>query len=204
MTRQHVRTGMRQGGSSWPVSAAPWLVGLSLVAMACTSTNRDAGTRPSPDAASTPSSRGWDARATIAFHADPDGRDDTYVMDATGGHVVPVTDGSETVAQPIWSPDGERLLLGCCTSSFGRLLLSDGPGAPLIEVASDVSGIANPAWSPDGSTIAFGSVDDGMLYVVAVGDGTAGEPRPLGVSGAAPSWSPDGTHIAFVSNSDAL
>ncbi len=197
MPAPHVPTGMRRGRATWPVRSAPWLVGLSLVAIACTSTPPDAAGGSSSGSAATSPSPGWDARTTIAFHADPGGRDDTYVMDEAGAHVVAVTDDIETVAQPIWSPDGERLLLTCCTSGFGRLLLADGPETTLLEVAPDVSGIANPAWSPDGGAIAFGSVDDGMLYVVAVEDGAPGVARPLGVSGAAPSWSPDGTHLTY-------
>ena len=197
MPRSHVATGMRHGGSSWWAWSA--LVGLGLVAIACTTTDPDAGGGSSDPV---PSSPGWGAGTTIAFHADPDGRDDTYVMDEAGAHVVAVTDGIETVAQPIWSPDGERLLLVCCTSGFGRLLLSEGPDAPLVEVAPDVSGIADPAWSPDGNAVAFGSIDDGMLYLVAVEDGAPGEPRPLGGAGAAPSWSPDGTHLAYFAEID--
>jgi Tol biopolymer transport system component len=123
-------------------------------------------------------------------------------MDPAGKHIVAVTEGSETVAQPYWSPDGARLLIACCTSGFGRLLLSDGPDAPLVDVAPDVSGIANPSWSPDGRTVAFGSAVDGMLYVVDVENGTPEEPQPLGVSGAAPSWSPDGAHLAYFAEVD--
>jgi TolB protein len=137
----------------------------------------------------------------IAFHADPGGRDDTYVMDDSGGHLVAVTDGIETVARPYWSPDGERLAIVCCTSAFGQLFVADGPGAPLVAIAPDVPGAADPAWSPDGHAIAFGSNDDGVLYVVDVTDGTPEAPRPL-VSGAGPTWSPDGTRLAFFAEVD--
>ena len=138
---------------------------------------------------------------TIAFHADPGGRDDTYAMDAAGGQLVAVTDGIETVARPYWSPDGTRLLIACCTGGSEHLFLAAGPGAPLVAIAPDVPSAADPVWSPDGRTIAFGSVDDGMLYLVDVTDGTPGEPRML-VSGAAPSWSPDGTRLVYFADVD--
>jgi Tol biopolymer transport system component len=123
-------------------------------------------------------------------------------MDTAGTHVQVVTDGSETVAQPYWSPDGQRLMIACCTSGFGRLVLSDGPEADLVEVASDVADIAGPSWSPDGRAVAFGSTKDGMLYVSNVGGDTPEESQPLGVSGAAPSWSPDGRYLTYFAEVD--
>ena len=202
MRRSGVRTDMRRGDPSWRAWTAPWLVAVSLVGSACTSTGPEDATDPSVDTTPTLSTSGWDGRAPIAFHADPGGRDDTYVMDARGTGVTAVTDGIETVAQPYWSPDGERLLIMCCTSGYGGLKLSDGPEAPLVDVAPDVPGIADPAWSPDGGAVAFGSTEDGLLYVVDVDGDTPGEPRPVGVSGAAPTWSPDGTHLAYFAEVD--
>jgi Tol biopolymer transport system component len=187
---------VREKGPSTRPRGTPWLVVLALIATACTSSGPQTAGGKSIEAAPAPSSFGSPDHATIAFHADPGGRDDTYVMDDIGGHVVGVTDGIETVAQPYWSPDGERLAISCCTSGFGQLFVADGPGAPLVAIAPDVPGVANPTWSPDGHTIAFGSIDDGMLYLVDVSEGTPEAPRPL-VSGAAPAWSPDGSRLAY-------
>ena len=133
----------------------------------------------------------------IAFHADPGGRDDTYVMDPQGGRVTAVTEGMETIAQPLWSPDGAQLIVACCTSDMGHLYLVDGPGAEPVELAAGISGAADPAWSPDGSSIAFGSTASGTLFVVDVSGPRPGDPRELGLTGAGPSWSPDGSRIAF-------
>ena len=196
MPAPHVPTGMRRGRvPRGPVRSGPWLVGLSLVAIACTSTPPDAARGSSSAGATTSSSPGWDARTTIAFHADPGGRDDTYVMDAAGAHVVAVTDGIETVAQPIWSPDGERLLLTCCTSGFGRLLLSDGPGTPssTSHRMCRISPTPLVAGRPRGRVRI--EPRTGCCTSRTSEDGHAGRARPLGVSGAAPSWSPDGTHL---------
>ncbi len=168
-----------------------------LIATGCTSAPRTSIHTPSPAPVVSPTTFGTFDVPTIAFHSDPDGRDDTYVMREDGTAVVAVTDGEETIARPFWSPDGARLVVSCCTAGFGRLFLFDGPGSSAVELAPDVAGATSPAWSPDGSTIAFESIDDRSLYEVDVSGAVPGTPRPLGLSGAGPSWSPDGERIAY-------
>lgn len=173
----------------------PRMAAVLLMTAGCTAAAPRSLESPSP--AGSPAAVGWPAGATIAFHSDPAGRDDTYVMNADGTSVVAVTDGVETVAQPYWSPDGSRLVLACCASGLGELLLVDGPGSTPVQLAPDVAGAINPAWSPDGSTIAFESIDDRSLYEVDVSGAVPGTPHPLGLPGAGPSWSPDGERIAY-------
>ena len=146
--------------------------------------------------------RSFGAEARIAFHSDPAGRDDTYVMDEDGRDLAEVTSGLETIAQPYWSPDGSRLVVACCTSGPGRLLLIAGPGSEPLDLAPGVSGASQPAWAPDGSRIVFESKEDGSLYTVEVTAIGAGSPQPLGIRGAGPAWSPDGTRIAYFAERD--
>jgi Tol biopolymer transport system component len=153
-----------------------------------------------PDATGASASFGLEAR--IAFHSDPAGRDDTYVIDDEGRELTEVTRGLETIAQPYWSPDGSRLVVACCTSEHGRLLLFAGPGTEPVDIAPGIAGASHPTWAPDGSQILFESTEDGSLYVVDVTTGSAGSPRPLGIDGAGPSWSPDGTRIAYFADRD--
>ena len=168
------------------------LVALAMMAAACTGDAAPpAAAPPSP-----PPSFGSAGGPLIAFHSDPAGRDDTYVMTPNGREPVPVTEGMETIADPLWSPDGTRLVVECCTGAHGRLLLLAGPGADPIELAPDVDGATAPAWSPDGETIAFESVADRSVYVVDVDGAEPSVPVRL-VIGAGPSWSPDGSRIAF-------
>ena len=174
-----------------------WVWAVVLISAACTSAPQ---VRPSP--AGSRASFGSTNQAAIAFHSDPGGRDDTYVMNDRGSDVAAVTDGMETIAQPTWSPDGERLVVACCASQQGQLFVVDGPGAEPMELAPDTPGVVNPAWSPDGSTIAFESIADRSLYVVDVSDPVPGTARPLRVSGSGPSWSPDGSRIVFFAEHD--
>lgn len=180
-----------------------WTAGLAISLTTCTSAAAPSvvGT-PSTDPGSSPAPFGPSGRETIAFHADPGGRDDTYVMSAGGTDLTAVTGGMETIAQPYWSPDGRRLVVACCTSDFGHLFLVEAPGTEPVELAPDTPGATSPAWSPDGSRIAFESIDDGSLYLVDMSGPQPGAPRPLGVSGSAPSWSPDGGRIAYFAERD--
>jgi Tol biopolymer transport system component len=134
--------------------------------------------------------------ALIAFHADPGGNDDTYLMRADGSHTIGLTLRQETVAQPFWSPDGTRLALECCSFSMDEILVVGVDGTGLREVSGDVPGATSPAWSPDGSTIAFESTSEGAIYLVDVQPGGNSLPRRL-VDGGGPTWSPDGRRIAF-------
>ena len=130
----------------------------------------------------------------IAFHSDPGGNDDTYLMRADGTRAEPLTFRVETVAQPVWSPDGSRLAVECCSFSQDEVMVMNADGSDRRVVTGGVPDASSPAWSPDGRRIAFESVSKRSLYVVDVAAG--GRPSRL-TSGAGPSWSPDGTRIAF-------
>ena len=155
-----------------------------------------------PTPSQTGESRSFGPEASIAFHSDPAGRDDTYVIDEEGRELAEVTSGLETIAQPYWSPDGSRLVVACCTSQPERLLLLAAPGAEPVDLTPGISGASHPSWAPDGSRIVFEATEEGSLYVVDVTTTGVGAPRPLGIDGAGPSWSPDGTRIAYFAERD--
>jgi len=172
---------------------------LLLLAGACSPPDEPSAPTGEPTAGS--ASFGPEVR--IAFHSDPGGRDDTYVMDADGRELAEVTSGLETIAQPYWSPDGSRLLVACCTGSGpSRLLLVAGLGSEPVDLAPGISGASHPAWAPDGSRIVFESTKDGSLYTVDVTDTGTSSPQPLGIQGAGPAWSPDGSRIAYFAERD--
>jgi Tol biopolymer transport system component len=173
---------------------------LVLAGAACTGDASPPSPTP-PSTTSPASSFGPADEAPIAFHSDPAGSDDTYVMAPDGREVTPVTEGMETIAQPFWSPDGTRLVVACCASGPGTLFLLDGPGAEPIELAPGVEEATSPAWSPDGSRIAFESVSTRSIFVVDVAGATPGAPVEL-LPGAGPSWSPDASRIAYFAEVD--
>ena len=91
---------------------ARWLApALALAVSACMS-----AVAPSGSAAPAPSELPSRSAApkplegpSIAFHADPDGNDDFYLIGADGGGLRPLTRMAETVAFPYWSPDGSKI-----------------------------------------------------------------------------------------------
>jgi dipeptidyl aminopeptidase/acylaminoacyl peptidase len=113
---------------------------------------------------------------------------------------------AETMSQPNWLPDGDKLLLAV----LGR----DETGAAdprieLIDIATGtrqrfVEDALEPALSPDGSHLAYVGYDPATgIAVLMVRDLATGESRPLlpddqvmsNVANIA--WSPDGTRLAF-------
>ena len=101
-----------------------------------------------------------------------------------------------------WSPDGDRLVFGATAADGNTDLYVVGiDGSGITRLTTDPGDDYQPAWSPDGSTIAFRSMRDGKLWLMAA-DGSGQEPMFSGEGAAAayqPSWSPDGTQLVYVS-----
>ncbi len=130
----------------------------------------------------------------IAFHADPDGNDDFYLIGADGSGLRPLTRMAETVAFPYWSPDGSKIAYLCCTGHDSNLWVmnADGSGARRL-----TTGLASsPAWSPDGSRIAFDDHGAGEVWSIAA-DGS--DAKRLAPASGGARWSPDGRSIVFFS-----
>lgn len=98
------------------------------------------------------------------------------------------------IDDPVWSPDGTRILFVRDGGVFSTT--PDGKFPTLIE-----SNAGSPAWSPDGRRIVFARrvdpYDDTALYTMRA-DGS-GDQKLLDLPGRemSPSWSPDGSMIVF-------
>ncbi len=132
--------------------------------------------------------------SAIAFHADPDGNDDFYLIGADGSGLRALTKNAETVAFPYWSPDGTKIAYLCCSGFNASLWVmnADGSGARRLTAGR----ASSPSWSPDGRHIAYDDQDDGAIWLVgADGSGT----RRLALESGGANWSPDATTIVFFS-----
>jgi Tol biopolymer transport system component len=127
---------------------------------------------------------------------------------------------AEHTADPVWSPDGDRIAVATpfdiglgglsdarsVSSSEGISTVSS-TGGPLTRI-TNVSGDRNPDWSPDGSKLVFERLTATALserqYVINVvnADGTGlvqiGSPPVRLIDQIQPVWSPDGKRVAFV------
>ncbi|NIW43763.1 MAG: hypothetical protein GWN30_02975, partial [Gammaproteobacteria bacterium] len=50
-----------------------------------------------------------DTGGKILFSSYRDGESEIYMMDADGSNLIRLTDLDDRVAQPVWSPDGQRI-----------------------------------------------------------------------------------------------
>lgn len=98
----------------------------------------------------------------LSVSAAPDGRTilfdmlgDLYAVNANGGTARAVTQGMAFDSQPVFSPDGARILFISDRSGAENLWTAapDGSGARQITSNDSANEYVSPAWSPDGKSI---------------------------------------------------
>ena len=147
---------------------------------------------------------------------------DIYVMNAVGGELTQVTDGTELLPDrhnlgnqyPNWSPGGDSIVFESVNLGpdgyRGELWLMNATGGGWRRLTVADPALVNfvfyypdeyPTWSPDGRKIAFRrSFPSGVSDIFIVNaDGTGVSQLTNTGAAATPSWSPDGTQIAFSS-----
>jgi Tol biopolymer transport system component len=145
----------------------------------------------------------------------PDGRigPETFNSDGSASALLPLPDRSIQLGVGVWSPDGERFLVGgwddTDASRGGLYTIGSIDGDGLIRLTEPGNPPADHpvAYSPDGSRVMFirevkpydhsGPMD---VYVVGTdGEGLVRLNPPGTTSGLdGQSWSPDGRQVAFV------
>jgi Tol biopolymer transport system component len=138
----------------------------------------------------------------IAFTGNAPGVLAVFVVSPDGTGLANLTPDPLLERDPVWSPDGRRLLVVRVDPSFTSeaLYVMNADGSertPLAEAPT----IVDYRWSPDGTQIAFslGRIDQGLLVSdlwVMKADGTG--KLKLASNGESPTWSPDGGLIAYV------
>jgi len=127
---------------------------------------------------------------------------DIYVVPATGGTPVNLTNDSALDTDPAWSPDGKSLVYSSDKDSPQlQLWIRDMTTGQARKVTNLDTQPQAAVFSPDGKRLAFIHID-GMwrvapLSVMDIATGTVTQihntlPQPGG-----PQWSPDGTRVAI-------
>jgi Tol biopolymer transport system component len=140
----------------------------------------------------------------IAFSSDVETgpiRSVLYVMDADGGNLRRLTDGSAAVVSVVWSPDGSRIAFVSTENRMNTdIYVTNADGTELRRLPGSDNAL-ELRWSPDERRIAFTQLEasGSMQLVVVNSDGT--EPRrletPFRLVGFH-EWAPDGSRIVFI------
>ena len=135
------------------------------------------------------------ANGLIAFTSTRDGGfPELFLLDETtlqATKVAEVAAGGGVPENPVWSPDGTRIVF----SRAGALEIYEASTGGLQTIQSDPA--QQPAWSPDGSMLAFTRFDDGNRGIWRMNADGTGVVRLTDGEHQDPAWSPDGGSIAF-------
>jgi serine/threonine-protein kinase len=128
---------------------------------------------------------------------------DLWVFDAARGTAARLTSEPTEEFNPVWSPDGQRVLYGSGASFFDIYERPASGGAPRIVKGSREDKVS-PSLSPDGLQLLASVNRKGVFQRVLFPLGGAGNPVLLSsnprFSEQHPAFSPDGRWTAFDSN----
>ena len=136
--------------------------------------------------------------ALVAFFSNALGLSAIFVVSPNGTGLRNLTPTGAFEYNPVWSPDGRRLLF----AKSGDLWVMDAQGAGRVQLADGQFGIEHHRWSPDGRMIAYVDGRPQGLDVIAelwVMQADGSGKRRLAENATDPSWSSDGTRLAYVS-----
>jgi dipeptidyl aminopeptidase/acylaminoacyl peptidase len=130
---------------------------------------------------------------------------DIWLMDADGGAPVRLTDDPGAEFNPVWSPDGTRIVYSSNVGGNLDLFVrrADRPSRPEVLLASRVPKHAL-AWSPDGRFVVYATLSDQTrfdLWMLAL----EGDRVPVVIANTRASEtqaqvSPDGRWLSYTSN----
>jgi uncharacterized protein YjdB len=140
-------------------------------------------------------------RTRIAFSSNRAGSYDLYVMDADGVNPRRITADSGTEGEPVWTPDGRRIIFVATPATGTPQLVSIRPdGTNPVSLTSSSGGNRSPAVSPDGKRVAFVSTRDGNpeLYDVGIAGGESRRLTKTSDRESSPRYLPNGDLLFVV------
>ena len=142
----------------------------------------------------------WSPNATrLASQASRDGRQGIYIVDASSGESVLVSDPQRLDVHPAWHPDGERIVYASAENGSGFDLWEvDVPTELRWRISSLPGDETEPTWSRNGRDLVFvhklGQTWSLMLRRRGQPDEVlVRSPEPI----SSPSWRPDGSLVMY-------
>lgn len=154
---------------------------------------------PTPTPTPTPKVSG-----RIAFSSDRGGNSEIYTINADASGLSNITNNPDDESQPLWSPDGTKLLFISDRSGDGEIYRMDANGANVIQLTDSEGFDFSPVWSPDSTRLLFESVRNGSLgiYIINADGSNLTQLQTNQFSSSSPAWSPDGNRISYVGDGE--
>ena len=140
-------------------------------------------------------------RTRIAYSSSRGGSADVYVMDADGKNPRRVTADPGSEGEPVWTPDGARLVYTASPSGGVPQLVSvRADGADSRPLTASPGGNRSAAVSADGRRVAFVSLRDGNpeIYETDINGGAARRITKTSEKESSPRYLPNGDLIFIV------
>jgi uncharacterized protein YjdB len=140
-------------------------------------------------------------RTRIAFSSSRSGSFDLYVMDADGRNARRVTVDAGSEGDPVWTPDGSRILYTASPrTGVPQIMSIRADGGDPRPLTASAGGNRNPEVSPDGRRVAFVSTRDGNpeIYETGIDGGEARRLTKTGDRENSPRYLPNGDLIYVV------
>jgi TolB protein len=119
-----------------------------------------------------------------------------FTVDPTTLEVTGPLGGAEFDSQPVWSPDGTRIVFASLRAGGDNRIFvmnADGSDVQSLTPTGD-DGNTCPTWSPDGTRIAYSNGDSNIVIIPSDGGAPV---ATFSVETCDLSWSPLGDRIAF-------
>jgi Tol biopolymer transport system component/ABC-type branched-subunit amino acid transport system substrate-binding protein len=138
----------------------------------------------------------------IAFQTNRDGNLEIYVMNGDGSGLTNLTNNQANDGQPVWSPDGRKILFVSDRDSNDEIYVMNADGSDPTNLTDNPSQDDTADWSPDGKKIVFMSDRDGKSEIYVMNADGSGQTKltddPVSQD-YFPIWSQDGKQIGFTS-----